>query len=267
MSTNSIPFDYVLCSRRLKELRQEKHISHQALADTIGVSKQVVINYEVAANNGGVVTNSPSDKTLSVAGMKIETLYKLAEYYNVSTDYLLGRTDVKTPDTELKTVCEVTNLSESAVNRIIEFSSKKSYRAYTDLLSLFIENPNMEYFLNLLEGYITSGNDTDDKQLGMSRFNYSTKDVALLAINNTIKLMLSQITIPFLSNCTPTEILLIKVILPRLKEDYQTAIQNNKMTPEEAENKISDLENEIEELNKKYQSIIQELKNGGSNNG
>ena len=196
-----------------------------------------------------------------------DALCKLAEYYNVSTDYLLGRTDVKTPDTELKTVCEVTNLSESAVNRIIEFSSKKSYRAYTDLLSLFIENPNMEYFLNLLEGYITSGNDTDDKQLGMSRFSYSTKDVALLAINNTIKLMLSQITIPFLSNCTPTEKLLLKKILPKLKEDFQTAIQNNKMTPEEAENKISDLENEIEELNKKYQSIIQELKNGGSNNG
>ena len=267
MSTKSISFDYVLCSKRLKELRQEKHISHQALADTIGVSKQVVMNYEAAANNGGIATNSPSDKTLAVAGMKIETLYKLAEYYNVSVDYLLGRTDVKTLDMDISGCCKLTGLSEAAAKKIIEFSSKKSYRAYTDLLSLFIENPNMEYFLNLLEGYITSGNDTDDKQLGMSRFNYSTKDVALLAINNTIKLMLSQITIPFLSNCTPTEKLLLKKILPKLKEDFQTAIQNNKMTPEEAENKISDLENEIEELNKKYQSIIQELKNGGLNNG
>ena len=143
MSTNSIPFDYVLCSRRLKELRQEKHISHQALADTIGVSKQVVINYEVAANNGGVVTNSPSDKTLSVAGMKIETLYKLAEYYNVSTDYLLGRTDVKTPDTELKTVCEVTNLSESAVKKIIELKSPT-------IISQIIESPEFEEITDTL---------------------------------------------------------------------------------------------------------------------
>ena len=143
MSTNSIPFDYVLCSRRLKELRQEKHISHQALADTIGVSKQVVINYEVAANNGGVVTNSPSDKTLSVAGMKIETLYKLAEYYNVSTDYLLGRTDVKTPDTELKTVCEVTNLSESAAKKIIKLKSPT-------IISQIIENPEFDEMINAL---------------------------------------------------------------------------------------------------------------------
>lgn len=143
MSTNSIPFDYVLCSRRLKELRQEKHISHQALADTIGVSKQVVINYEVAANNGGVVTNSPSDKTLSVAGMKIETLYKLAEYYNVSVDYLLGRTDVKTPDTELKTVCEVTNLSESAVNKIIKSDC-------SSLISEIIESPEFEEITDTL---------------------------------------------------------------------------------------------------------------------
>ena len=143
MSTNSIPFDYVLCSRRLKELRQEKHISHQALADTIGVSKQVVINYETAANNGGIATNSPSDKTLAVAGMKIETLYKLAEYYNVSTDYLLGRTDVKTPDTELKTVCEVTNLSESAVNKIIK--SDCSF-----LISEIIESPEFEEITDTL---------------------------------------------------------------------------------------------------------------------
>ena len=143
MSTNSIPFDYVLCSRRLKELRQEKHISHQALADTIGVSKQVVINYEVAANNGGVVTNSPSDKTLAVAGMKIETLYKLAEYYNVSTDYLLGRTDVKTPDTELKTVCEVTNLSESAAKKIIKLKSPT-------IISQIIESPEFEEITDTL---------------------------------------------------------------------------------------------------------------------
>lgn len=153
MSTNSISFDYVLCSRRLKELRQEKHISHQALADTIGVSKQVVINYEVAANNGGVVTNSPSDKTLSVAGMKIETLYKLAEYYNVSTDYLLGRTDVKTADTQLKTICEVTNLSEAAAKKIIKLNEKENQSDidYSDMLfNQMIESPEFDEIVNVL---------------------------------------------------------------------------------------------------------------------
>ena len=102
-----------------------------------------MINYEVAANNGGVVTNSPSDKTLAVAGMKIETLYKLAEYYNVSTDYLLGRTDVKTPDTELKTVCEVTNLSESAAKKIIKLKSPT-------IISQIIESPEFEEITDTL---------------------------------------------------------------------------------------------------------------------
>ena len=88
-------FDIVLCSKRLRELRQERQISHQALADAIGVSKQVVINYEQAFINNGISTNSPSDKTFAVAGMKIETLFKFADFYNVSTDYLLGRTDAK----------------------------------------------------------------------------------------------------------------------------------------------------------------------------
>ena len=72
-------------------------------------------------------------------------LIKIAEYYNVSVDYLLGRTDVKTPDTELKTVCEVTNLSEAAVNRIIKSDC-------SSLISEIIESPEFNEMINALSG-------------------------------------------------------------------------------------------------------------------
>jgi len=48
----------------------------------------------------------------------IATLCKLADYFDVSTDYLLCRTDVKSPKTDLQAVCEYTGLSEDAINRV-----------------------------------------------------------------------------------------------------------------------------------------------------
>lgn len=48
-----------------------------------------------------------------------DALCKIAEYYNVSTDYLLGRTDAKTPDTSISGCTQLTGLSEAAVNTII----------------------------------------------------------------------------------------------------------------------------------------------------
>ena len=82
-----------------------------------------------------------------------DALCKLAEYYNVSTDYLLGRTDVKTPDTELKTVCEVTDLSESAVKKIIKLNEKENQSDidYSDMLfNQMIESPEFDEIVNVL---------------------------------------------------------------------------------------------------------------------
>ena len=48
----------------------------------------------------------------------ISTLGKIADAYGVSTDYLLGRTSVKTTDIDLKAVCEYIGISEKAVTKI-----------------------------------------------------------------------------------------------------------------------------------------------------
>lgn len=61
---------------RLKELRLEKGISQQILADSIGVSQQSINKYE----NHAV---EPS----------IETLVLFADFFEVSVDYLIGRSE------------------------------------------------------------------------------------------------------------------------------------------------------------------------------
>lgn len=65
----------MLCDR-IKELRQAKHISQVELANALDLSKQCISNWE----NNNIL---PS----------IEMLCRLADYFNVSTDYLLCRED------------------------------------------------------------------------------------------------------------------------------------------------------------------------------
>ena len=58
---------------RIKELRQARHMTQVELAKALGLTKQCVSNWE----NDNV---APS----------VEMLVKIADYFCVSTDYLLG---------------------------------------------------------------------------------------------------------------------------------------------------------------------------------
>lgn len=65
-------------SSRLIELRKEKKISTRALASEIGISQQAISQFE---------------KGLTYP--HVNTLTALADYFDVSLDYLCGRSDVK----------------------------------------------------------------------------------------------------------------------------------------------------------------------------
>ena len=105
-----------LMGKRLKALRESKGISHVALRDElrkkydIDISRDSLINYEVS--------DKEHPKAFKNDGMRVEYLRYLADFYGVSTDYLLGLTDVKTPDASLRAVCEYTGLSETTIHSI-----------------------------------------------------------------------------------------------------------------------------------------------------
>jgi transcriptional regulator with XRE-family HTH domain len=88
-------------AQRLKALRENPYISQQKLADEIGVTKSTIGLYE----NGD---NVPDAKTL----------YKIAKFFNVSGDYLLGLTDVKTNNYEVKKICNYVGLSDITVEHL-----------------------------------------------------------------------------------------------------------------------------------------------------
>lgn len=212
-------------AERLRTLAGDR--TNQEIADGIGVARQTVGQF--------MLGNTKPD---------IETLCKLADYFGVSTDYLLCRTDVATTSTDIQMICEYTGLSEKAVQSLKWLYSKSEYRAYSDVLSLFIEDDNLEYLIGLLEGYITSASDTEKTSLDtMSVISYSKKDIIQLAINNTIKLILDRMTIIYLCNYETTELRLLKNTYEKVSDSIKPEILT-----------------EIEELASKYKSIIDQNK-------
>ena len=65
---------------RIKQLRQEKGLKQEELAKEFGIAQQTISNYEKG-----------------IREPDITTLKKLADFFDVSLDFLLGKTDIKTP--------------------------------------------------------------------------------------------------------------------------------------------------------------------------
>jgi HTH-type transcriptional regulator, competence development regulator len=82
---------------RLRKLRLDKKLTQEELGKKINVTKVSISGYE----NGNRTPDT-------------ETLQKLADFFNVTTDYLLGRTDKPNPpegdDKELGTLARINQL-------------------------------------------------------------------------------------------------------------------------------------------------------------
>jgi len=70
----------ILKYQKIRDLREDNDLSQKDIAKYLNVKQNTYSRYE---------TND--------VNIPIETLEKLADYYNTSVDYLLGRTDEKQP--------------------------------------------------------------------------------------------------------------------------------------------------------------------------
>ena len=65
---------------RLRDLREDRDLKQKDLAEVLQVHQITYSDYELGRLN-----------------IPVGVLHNLADYYNVSVDYLLSRTNVKTP--------------------------------------------------------------------------------------------------------------------------------------------------------------------------
>lgn len=91
----------------IRELRTEKGITQNDLSNYLGLTPKMISFYELGERF------PPYD-----------IIIKLADYFNVSTDYLLGRSDIKNPE---KLLSDYNSLSAE---------SKKELERYLQILKM-----------------------------------------------------------------------------------------------------------------------------------
>lgn len=101
---------------RLRFLRNEKGESLEKIANYLNVTMQTISNYETEKRD-----------------MTPDTILKLAEYFNVSTDYLLGKSDIRNPEEQIKKEFEfayhkdMEGLSDEEIADALRFYKRVKY--------------------------------------------------------------------------------------------------------------------------------------------
>ena len=96
---------------RLRILRKTRNLTQEVVSSELGISQQTLSRCEI-----------------DITTLQIDLLYKIAQYYNVSTDYILGLSDNKWT-TEYS--CAVTPQVRQTGNRL----SGLAGTAYASLLT------------------------------------------------------------------------------------------------------------------------------------
>lgn len=111
----------------------------EALKKYLNVSSQAINQYK-----------------LGISRPSLDNLCKIADYYKVSVDYLLGRTNTQTVEEDIQIACETTGLSENAV-KILSDLNRASWHGVSvtgqDGLQYEI------YYISLISDLIESTND------------------------------------------------------------------------------------------------------------
>lgn len=110
----------VTFGKRLSELRTDKGLTQIQLAETTKIQRVTIAKYERGER-------APS----------IDNLLSFVDYFGVSSDYLLGLSNIKSNNPDISSVCAYTGLSEEAV-----LSLHKNLKNYELVASMFLSNKN-----------------------------------------------------------------------------------------------------------------------------
>ncbi len=183
---NETKIDYLQIFRnRLKCLRGKKSL--QEVAEDIGISRATLGYYESGERKPD-----------------IEILLKIARYYNVSCDYLLGLTEYSLPDINSRAFFELTGLNEEAIGNLYYYNHLKEDERmdyyYISTVNFLLSsscrlihqiagylNLNFEFASEIKYGKSEHDFEVSDKRISLNNFMlFDEKHSVVLRANNEL---------------------------------------------------------------------------------
>lgn len=103
----------LIMAQRLKELRNERGLSHESLRKALMEKYEIDISVDSLKNYE--VSKVPHVKAYKNDGMRVEYLRCLADFYGVSSDYLLGSDVPKSSNTTIQDMVAYLGISEESI--------------------------------------------------------------------------------------------------------------------------------------------------------
>ncbi len=133
---------------------------------------------------------------LGISRPSLENLCKIADFYNVSVDYLLGRTGTKTVNEDIQGACKTTGLSENAIG-CLQRALDKHNDDRRVVLNALLGNYFFYHLLNVIFECVQAPDPKEEilKIPGDDRFqNHSSKEISeALAANLSAKVISSTV--------------------------------------------------------------------------
>ena len=102
---------------RLRRLIDETGLARQAIADEMGCDVSTVTKHYNGTRN-----------------LTIDFIAMYARYFNVSSDYLLGLSEVRTVSPDTAMICRVTGLDDKAVRTLSEINEPTSFESRKEII-------------------------------------------------------------------------------------------------------------------------------------
>lgn len=151
---------------RLNTLLAVNNVSQKALANELGVLPNVVSYY----CNGSRMPNT-------------EQIIKIARFFNVSTDYILGLSECMTNDTKVKDICDYVGLPDKSIDLLHEFYLHHKW--CVDTLAELLFNDDFLHILRAINNLKSDSEMFREKWLdflndGQGTVNLSVKDLDII---------------------------------------------------------------------------------------
>ena len=124
-----------MVNQRLKQLRSENHLTQAQLAEILGIAKTTLAAYEQGKSEPN-----------------IELLIKLADYFCVTVDYLIGKTNCSNSD--YQPIADSLGIDEKTIETLLLLSATTYKYSKLDYLEAIIQHPQFPGLLNQIHSYI-----------------------------------------------------------------------------------------------------------------